>query len=417
MGEEAVVEEVVEATGAAAEAAGEAVGEGAQSFSSFASTVGENLGNATADVVKETTSALHLDKIKDFFTDGQHIAKLFVSVLVIAILFVVYKILKKIINGKAKNKIQPHTAMILNKLVTYVFYILVAMYILSLFGVNLNAIWGAAGIAGLAIGFAAQTSVSNIISGLFVLGEKALKVGDFIEVAGTSGVVDTVGLLSVKIHTLDNQMVRIPNSSIIDSNLVNYSQFDKRRLVFEIPLDYADDMTKALEAVKRVPGLCPTVLKNPEPVVFYDGFGDAVNLRLAVWFKSTDLIQTKNDVYINVVKVFNEEGLTIPFTHYDIKILENKKPGVNAKTKAVAKEVVAAHVDDAVVKLTDSTSLASQIADTKKKTTGKSTFSVKASEKNVVGVDKVEAKPSSKTAKKTAAKSTAKKTGKKTGKK
>ena len=95
------------------------------------------------------------------------------------------------------------------------------------------------------------------------------------------------------------------------------------------------------------------------------------------------------------------------------KILENKKPSVNAKTKAVAKEVVAAHVDDAVVKLTDSTSLASQIADTKKKTTGKSTFSVKASEKNVVGVDKVEAKPSSKTAKKSAAKSTAKKTGKK----
>lgn len=284
------------------------------------------LGDATGQVVEETKSILHIDKIKEFFT-WTNLAKALVVVLVIAVIFAVFRILKHLIKkGSARNKIQPHTAMILTKAVTYLFYILVGMYILSLFGVNLNAIWGAAGVAGLAIGFAAQTSVSNVISGLFVLGEKTLKIGDYIELGDQAGTVDSVGLLSVKIRTLNNQVVRIPNSSIIDSNLVNYSSKSVRRFVFEIPLDYNDDMTKALEAVKRVPGMCETVLKDPEPLAFYDGFGDAINLRLAVWFKSDDLVKTKNDVYINIVKVFHEEGLTIPYTHYDVKLLNAEKP-------------------------------------------------------------------------------------------
>jgi small-conductance mechanosensitive channel len=234
---------------------------------------------------------------------------------------------------------QPHAKHLVNRTISYVFYILMVMYVLSLFGVNLTAIWGAAGVAGLAIGFAAQTSVSNLISGIFVLIEKALKVGDYISVDGVSGTVDTIGLLSVTVHTLDNQYVRIPNSSIINTNLTNFSHFEKRRFVFEIPISYDSDMETALNALKKVPALCPTVLSDPAPAVFYDGFGDAVNLRLAVWFNRPDLIQTKNDVYINVVKVFKEDGVTIPFTRYDVKIVNFDEQ--NGGTKSLAKTAAA----------------------------------------------------------------------------
>lgn len=292
-------------------------------------------GSTTVAAVEETKKMLHLDQITSYFT-WANLAKIVVSLIVILLMWGIFRVLKKIVNGKAKDKMQPHVAFLLNKFLGYTFWILLVMYILGLFGVDLTAIWGAAGVAGLAVGFAAQTSVSNVISGLFVLGEKALKVGDYILVGDVSGTVEQISLLSVKVKTLDGQVVRIPNSTVIDSTLTNYNHYTIRRFVFEIPLDYSNDMTKALEAVKRVPDLCPTVLKDPAPLAFYDGYGDAVNLRLAVWFNNTDLIQTKNDVYINVVKVFKEEGLSIPFTHYDIKILNNNPVADNKPNETLA---------------------------------------------------------------------------------
>ncbi len=302
----------------------------------------EILENANAisnenEVLSQSEKFFDPEKIKLFFTDISHLKKIIVSIFILALLFFIYKLLKKIINVSAKDKIQPHTKMILNKIVSYTFYVATGMFVLNLFGVNLSAIWGAAGIAGLAIGFAAQTAVGNIISGMFVLGEKALKVGDFIEVDGQMGTVDSVGLLSVKIHTPNNQMVRIPNNKILDTNLINYSHFGKRRMVFEIPLAYSEDMTKALEAAQKVPDLCPTVLKNPEAFAYYDGFSDAVNLRLAVWFKNKDFIQTKNDVYINLAKVFNREGISIQYKHVNVKLFDEEK--VNSKKKKINSKV------------------------------------------------------------------------------
>lgn len=297
-------------------------------------TVVSNTVGAVTDVgkgvVSQTKSMLRLDELSKYFT-WENLMKIITSVLAIVIFFIVYKIIRHLIIKRGKNKFQPHTMMIISKTLSYVFWIIIAMYVLSLFGIKLSAVWGAAGVAGLAIGFAAQTSVSNIISGIFVLSEKTMKVGDFISVGGVSGVVDSVGLLSVKIHTPDNQMVRIPNSTIINSNLENFNTYPVRRLVFEIPISYETDLAKALASVKKVPAMCHTVLKDPAPAVFYDGFGDCgVNLKLAVWMKGSDVIQTKNDVYINIIKATNEDKIDIPYERYDIKILEENKKAMTA---------------------------------------------------------------------------------------
>ncbi|MCQ2249119.1 MAG: mechanosensitive ion channel family protein [Treponema sp.] len=245
------------------------------------------------------------------------------SVLSVIAFFAIYKFICHLINKNSKDRINKHTSMLINKFVKYTFYIFLIMYILGLFGINLKALWGAAGVAGIAVGFAAQTSVSNLISGMFLLGEKTIKIGDFISVGGVSGTVESVGLLRIQVYTLDNQVVRIPNSSVINSNLTNFSTLPIRRFVFEVPVSYETDMTAALEAVKKVPECCPTVLQDPAPSVFYDGFGDYIKLQLAVWFKGSDLIQTKNDVYINIVKECKKVGIEIPYTHYDVKILKN----------------------------------------------------------------------------------------------
>lgn len=283
------------------------------------------VADAAVEAANETMGKVtgqFIDFVKTFAT-WENLFKVVGAVLMIFIMWLVFKLIKHAVKKIPAEKVQPHYMHLIMRFITYVFYILVVMYVLSLFGVKLSAIWGAAGIAGVAIGFAAQTSVSNLISGLFVLSEKTMKVGDFIEVGGVSGTVDAVGLLSVKIHTLDNQMIRIPNSSIINSNFQNNSYFDKRRFTFSVSIDYDSDMTLALKALESVPGKCKLVMQNPAPAAWYDGFGDSgINMTLAVWFKPSDLVNMKNEVYTEIKKTFDEVGINIPFNRIDVAMVK-----------------------------------------------------------------------------------------------
>ena len=285
--------------------------------------------DAAAHAAEETMGKFthkFMDFAKSLLT-WENLFKVIGALIVILLILIVFKVIKHFIKKVPSEKLQPHYQSIILRFVNYVLYFLVGMYILSLFGVKLSAIWGAAGVAGIAIGFAAQTSVSNLISGLFVLGEKTMKVGDFIVVGGVSGTVDSVGLLSVKIHTLDNQMIRIPNSTIINSNFQNNSFFKDRRVCFNVSIDYSSDMNVALEALKSVPGMSPSVLQNPEPGVWYDGFGESgINMTIAVWFSpaKTGLGDVKNEVYIGIKKAFDQAGINIPFNRLDVQMVENK---------------------------------------------------------------------------------------------
>ncbi|MBO5483098.1 MAG: mechanosensitive ion channel [Spirochaetaceae bacterium] len=163
--------------------------------------------------------------IKELFTP-EVIQKLISAAIGISLFFISYGIIKKILGKFAYPKLKQNTAFLLKKGIKYAFYVLLVIYILGLFNIKLTALFGAAGIAGIAIGFAAQTSVSNIISGLFLLTEHSLKVGDYISANGESGTIDSIDMLSVRIHTPDNQFIRIPNESIINANLKNNSYFD-----------------------------------------------------------------------------------------------------------------------------------------------------------------------------------------------
>ena len=298
------------------------------------SNVGETISTVSDVVVNDTKTYLHLDELKAYFT-WANLVHLIIAFATIVIFVIVYHIIRRFVIKRATRKLKPASAQMVNKGVKYTFYVLISMYILGLFGVDLTAIWGAAGVAGVAIGFAAQTSVSNLISGMIVLAEKSLQVGDFIALDDVMGTVDSVGLLCVNIHTLDNQFVRIPSSSILSSNLINYSHFPIRRFTFDFPIDYDADLAEALEAVKTIPARCPTVLQEPEPLVYYDGLGDdGMDLKLCVWFKGSDLIQTKNDVYINIINVCDELGLDIPYTHMEIN-LHNEDEDVKKLVKKV----------------------------------------------------------------------------------
>lgn len=280
----------------------------------------EKVVESVNEVAKQTKTMLHIDQLQSYLT-WENLIKVIIAFISLVIFYVVYRIVKHIIKKQAAPHIAKHTYILVNKAISYIFYVIMVMYILSLLGINLKAIWGAAGVAGVAIGFAAQTSVSNLISGIFVLSEKAMKIGDYIQVGEISGVVDSVGLLSVRIHTLDNQMVRIPNSSIINNNLMNYNHYNIRRFVFDLPISYDSDMEKALKVAESIPLKCSCVLHEPAPSIFFDGLGDAISIKIAVWFNSCDFVKTKNQMWTAIINTCREQNIEIPYTHYDINIV------------------------------------------------------------------------------------------------
>lgn len=293
----------------------------AETVKSVTEAAADTISTVTKGVSTETKSLLHFDEISKYFTT-ENVMHVATSALTVLLFYIAYRIIKKIIKRHLPKSIKPNTAIIINKTISYTFRVLIVMYILNMFGIKLSAIWGAAGVAGLAIGFAAQTSVSNIISGVFVVSEKAMKVGDYISVEGSSGIVDNIGFLSVKIHTFDNQMVRIPNSTIINGTLTNYNHFDVRRLVVDVGVSYDSDVDKVLEALRTVPSLCPSVLEDPAPKVYYDSLGaSSINLKVCLWCKNADFIATKNEAFKAIIKVSRETPFEIPYSKLDVKIL------------------------------------------------------------------------------------------------
>lgn len=260
---------------------------------------------------------------KDLIT-WNHFFKLVGIAIILFAMWIIYRLVLRRVRKIPAEKMSPQRSLIVTKIINYAFCIIVVMYVLGLFGMKLSAIWGALGIGGMVLAFAAQTSVSNIISGVFMLAEKNLKVGDLITVGGESGIVDDIGLLSVKIHTLDNQMVRIPNSSIIDTTLRNTSYFPKRRMTISCSCSYETDLDFALETLKKVPELCPAVLQDPAPAVWVDGFGESgVNLTLAIWFNGSNFLDAKNQAFVAIKRVFDETKIEIPYNKIDVKIYGN----------------------------------------------------------------------------------------------
>lgn len=270
------------------------------------------------ETIEETLSEFKPQFIGDFFT-SPYFPKTVNALIAVAVFYLLYRITGKILNRIPTPKLTPQAVAAVRKGIKYLFFALAFLYILGIFGIRLNGLLGAAGIAGIAIGFAAQTSFSNIISGFFLLTEKTLKIGDYITIDDVTGTVDSIDLLSVKIHTTDNQMIRIPNETIIKSNLKNTTYFPIRRLSVSVSVSYDTSLEKAAAVLLSVPSRCPDVLQDPAPAVFWEEFGDSgIGVRLAVWLKTDKYWDVRNAVFTEIKKAFDENGIDIPFPQVDL---------------------------------------------------------------------------------------------------
>ncbi len=248
------------------------------------------------------------------------------SLVVVAIGFAV-TILFRIFLRTWKKRLTRQALLILRKAVSYVVTVIVVITVLQQFGVNLTALLGAAGIAGIAIGFAAQTSLANIISGLFLIWEKSFQVGDVIRVSGHVGIVESIDMLSLTLRTFDNLSVRLPNESLVKGDLVNITRYPVRRYDIEVGVSYREDPDRVMAVLRETAQKNLHVLEEPEPLVAMTGFGEsALNFFLGVWHEKDDYIVLRNSILRDIKLAFEQEGIEIPYPHRVVVAEKSRLP-------------------------------------------------------------------------------------------
>lgn len=223
------------------------------------------------------------------------------------------------IRSRVTDRYNAQKGLIAGKVVFWPLTLIIAVSVLRELGFSLAPLLGAAGIVGVALGFASQTSVSNIISGFFLLGEEPFKVGDVITVGDLTGVVMTIDMLSVKIRTFDNRMVRIPNESLVKAQFINNTFFPVRRVDIPVGVAYREDMERVREVLMEVARQNPHVLMEPEPLVIFQGYGaSSIDFTLAVWARRETFLTVRNSITEDVKRRFDRDGIEIPFPHISV---------------------------------------------------------------------------------------------------
>ena len=226
-----------------------------------------------------------------------------------------------------RRQMTPQAIMLISKTVRYGLGILLLITIMGELGFRLTAIIGAAGIAGIAFTFASQTSLSNLISGLFLIAEKSFAVGDVIQSGDTTGIVDSIDLLSVKIRTFDNRYVRLPNESLVKGQVINITRYPIRRFDVDVGVAYKEDIDRVLRVLGEVADQNAYCLDEPAPVVIFKGFGQSsLDFMLGVWFEKTELMKVRNSLLRDIKKRFDAENIEIPFPHRSLYAGEATAP-------------------------------------------------------------------------------------------
>jgi small-conductance mechanosensitive channel len=229
--------------------------------------------------------------------------------------------ISKYISKFITKKINSHVGLLAQKTIYYCGLTLLLLTTLSEFGFNLTALLGAAGVAGVAIGFASRTSMSNVISGIFLLFEGAFSLHDFISFDSISGTVEEIDLFSVKLRTIDNTLIRIPNELLLTKPITNFSHYKQRRLSCTITVDYQTNMKELINEVRTIIQQQTIVLENPQPDIIIDEFfDDHCSLRMRFWVSSDNVKQARQDFLAELKQAFLKKNITIHELYLGFKV-------------------------------------------------------------------------------------------------
>lgn len=250
---------------------------------------------------------------------------LFVFVLVIATFYVLAQGIQRLLRNRILKRVALSTATqyTLIRISQYIIWVIGAIIAFQFIGIDLSALAVVFGFLSVGIGFGLQNLTSNFISGIILLFEQHINVGDRVTVADTEGNVVEINIRSTTIRSLNNVAIVVPNSEFISATVINWSHGDpKTRLEIDVGVSYQSDLEVVIRSMLEAGTEHPEVLREPHPLVWFMGFGDSAwNMRLLVWVDNPHgRRQVQSDINCTIVRKFRENGVEIPFPQRDLHV-------------------------------------------------------------------------------------------------
>ncbi len=224
--------------------------------------------------------------------------------------------------GAGRIAITPHQREVAHHVVQALIFVPLVTFVVALWGIPVRNLFLGAGVLGIVLGFAARKTLSGILSGFVILFARPFEIGDWIRIADREGIVTDITIYNTQIRTFNEEHVLVPNDTITENEIVNYSKTNRLRLETDIGIDYETDVATAASIAVGAMERLDTVASQPPPDVIRREFSDsAVILRLRYWI-TTPTVQEKwraqNDVVESVKRAFENEGIKIPFPQREL---------------------------------------------------------------------------------------------------
>ena len=232
------------------------------------------------------------------------------------------KLVKKLMT---KGKADPIIIGFVGSIVYVALLAFVVVAALGQLGIQTTSFIAILGAAGLAIGLALQGSLANFAAGFLLIMFRPFKVGDFIEGAGVAGIVESIQIFTTTLRTGDNKTVIVPNSKLLDDNIVNYSAKETRRVDLTVGVSYDADLAEVKHILNDIANGDERVLRDPEPQIAVSELADnSVNLVMRLWAKTGDYWGVYFDTTEAVKLRLDEAGIGIPYPQRDIHLYEHR---------------------------------------------------------------------------------------------
>ena len=280
------------------------------------------LAEEQAEGVSGVKSAFEafLDDVRAYFTNAG--MNLVIGILILIVGLIICKIIKVIITRiMRRTKKDEAVVHFVASLIDIILKICVLVAALATMGVNTASIITVLGTCGVAIGLALKDSLGNVAGGMMIIVNKPFKKGDYISAAGEEGIVQTINLFNTVLLSLDNKEIVIPNGLLSNSNIVNFSAMDKRRVDFEINVAVDTDLVKAQNAILSVCGAHAKVLSDPEPFCRMNRIADgAVVFTVRAWCDTPEYWGVFFDLQEQIREKFVQLGIVVPFPQLEVHV-------------------------------------------------------------------------------------------------